>query len=81
MNNIDTYCQSMIDTIHILKECEFPAWKWDSIEEGKYGTYIKAHIHNMFIVWGNGKLRIMGSLPKLVNGNNFFNLNMKLLVQ
>ena len=65
----------MIDTIHILKECEFPYLQWKTIEEGLYGTHIKGHIYNMRIRWSNGKLHIQGSLPKLHNGTNFYNLS------
>jgi len=75
VNILDTYCQSMIDTVHIFKEnVAFPQLNWKRTIDDEFGTHHKSHISNMIISWSNGKLRIVGSLPKLINDNNFYNL-------
>jgi hypothetical protein len=73
---VDTYCQSLIDTVHICIECDCPALEWEVREESRlYGTTLKTNIKNLLVTWGKGRLRVIGSLPKFITGNNFNSIN------
>lgn len=75
MNILDTYCQSPIDTVHIKLLCDCPEWDWETEERGSRGRKLTGFFKNMMIAWRNGELKIIGSLPKLRQKNNFYPLS------
>jgi hypothetical protein len=77
VNIIDTNCQSLIDTVQISMSCDRPNWEWHINEIGVFGNKQTILWENIRISWRNGKLNIVGSLPKLLKGNNFQNLTVE----